>query len=128
MSGREEISLPARPVLSHAADAVKAGGLLFVAGVLPVDAGGALVGGDDVAEQARHVLADLGAILAAGGCSYGDVVTVNAYLTDVADRPLLDEQLRTAFGRARPAATLVGVRGLAIPGAKVELDAIAIVP
>jgi enamine deaminase RidA (YjgF/YER057c/UK114 family) len=101
---------------------------VFVAGVLPVDAGGALVGGDDVAEQARHVLSDLGRILAAGGCSYRDVVSLNAYLTDVAERPLLDAPLQSAFGSARPAATLVAVRGLAVPGARVEVDAVAVVP
>ncbi len=128
MSGREEISLPTRPVLSHAADAVRAGGLLFVAGVLPVDAGGVLVGGDDVAEQARHILADLGGILAAGGCSYRDVVAVSAYLTDADDRPRLDGPLRTAFGSVRPAATIVAVRRLAVPEARVEIDAVAVVP
>jgi 2-iminobutanoate/2-iminopropanoate deaminase len=128
VSGREEISLLTRPVLSHAADAVRAGGLLFVAGVLPVDGGGMLVGGADVAEQARHVLAELGGILAAGGCSYGDVVAVSAYLTDVGDRPQLDGPLRSAFGSARPAATVVEVRRLAVPDARVEIDAVAVVP
>lgn len=128
MSGRQEISLPTRPVLSHAADAVAAGELLFVAGVLPVDAGGALVGAGDVAEQARRVLADLGAILAAGGCTYEDVVTVNAYLTDIAERAFLDGPWEAAFGIAKPAGTLVEVGGLAVPGARVELDAIAVVP
>jgi enamine deaminase RidA (YjgF/YER057c/UK114 family) len=115
-------------VLSHAADAVAAGGLLFVAGVLPVDAGGALVGAGDVAEQARHVLTDLGAILAAGGCTYQDVVTVNTYLTDIAERPFLDGPWEAAFGSARPAGTLLEVGGLAVPGARVELDAIAVLP
>ena len=73
------------------------------------------------------MFADLGEILAAGGCGYEDLGSVRAYLTDVADRPLLDGPLRTAFGAARPAATLVGVPGLAVPGAKIELDAVAVV-
>jgi 2-iminobutanoate/2-iminopropanoate deaminase len=127
VSARQEISLPTRPVLSHAADAVRANGLLFVAGVLPVDAGGALVGAGDVVEQARHVLADLGEILAAGGCSGADIAAVNVYLTAIEDRPRVEAKLQQAFGGARPAGTLVEVRGLAIPGAKIEIDAVAVV-
>jgi 2-iminobutanoate/2-iminopropanoate deaminase len=115
-------------VLSHSADAVRAGGLLFVAGVLPVDAGGALVGGDDAAAQARHVLAEIGAILEAGGCRLADVAKVNVYLTHLEDGPRLDPVREEAFGGARPAATVVEVTGLAVPGAKVEMDAVAVLP
>lgn len=125
---REEIHLPTRPVLSHSSDGVRAAGLLFVAGVLPADAEGNLVGGDDVIAQTRHVLADMGAILAAGGCTFADVAKVSVYLTDVADRPLINPLREEAFGTARPASTLVEVSGLAVPGAKVEIDAIAVVP
>ncbi len=128
MTRPREISLASRPVLSHAADAVEAAGLLFVAGVLPVDVAGEIVGQGDVGRQARRVLSDLGAILAAGGCSFDHVVHVNAYLTDVGEQSLLDDALREAFGSTRPAGTLVEVTGLAVPGARVELDAIAVVP
>ncbi len=128
MSTRDEISLPTRPVLSHAADAVRANGLLFVAGVLPVDAGGVLVGARDAAEQARHVLAELGEVLAAGGCSSADVATVNVYLTAIDDRPRIEQPLQQAFGGARPAGTIVEVRALAVPGAMIEIDAVAVVP
>ena len=53
MSAREDVRVSGRPELSHSADAVRAGGYVFVAGILPVDASGALVGGDDVVAQAR---------------------------------------------------------------------------
>jgi len=39
--------------LSHYTDAVKAGGLLFVSGIVPLDANGKLVGEGDVADQAH---------------------------------------------------------------------------
>jgi 2-iminobutanoate/2-iminopropanoate deaminase len=125
---REEIEVGGRPVLSHAADAVKAAGYLFVAGLLPVDGRGALVGGDDVVAQAEHVLGDLGAVLDAGGCTYADVAKVGVYLTDVTDRAAIDSVRRRAFGPVRPASTLVEVSALAVAGAKVEIDAIAVVP
>ena len=123
---RAEIHLPSRPVLSHSADAVQAAGLLFVAGILPVDDAGALVGGDDVVVQAEHVFAELSAILAAGGCGVSDVVKVSVFLTDVAERPLVNPVRQRVFGDTRPASTLVEVSGLAVPGARIEVDAVAV--
>ena len=125
---RQEIRVPGRPVLSHAADAVRAAGYLFVAGLLPVDQDGALVGGGDVVAQADHVLRDLGAVLEAGGCSFADVTKLSVYLTDVGDRAAINPLRQRAFAAARPASTLVGVSALAIPGARIEIDAIAVVP
>lgn len=127
MSRREEIRVPGRAELSHAADAVRAGDLLFVAGILPVDADGTLVGGDDTVEQARFVLDELGRILEAAGCAAADVVKVCLYLTEVDDRPRINPLRQAFFGEARPASTLVEVSALAVPGAKVEIDAIAAV-
>jgi enamine deaminase RidA (YjgF/YER057c/UK114 family) len=128
MSRRVEIRVPGRPELSHAADAVRAGGLVFVAGILPADAEGRLVGGDDTVEQARFVLDELGTILRAAGCSASDAVKVCVYLTDVDDRPLINPLRLAFFGDTRPASTLVEVSGLAIPGAKIEIDAVAVAP
>jgi 2-iminobutanoate/2-iminopropanoate deaminase len=125
---REEIMVPGRPVLSHASDAVRAAGYLFVAGLLPVGGDGALVGGDDVVAQAEQVIGDLDAVLAAGGCTFADVTKVSVYLTDVGDRAAINPVRQRAFGNARPASTLVEVSALAIPGARIEIDAIAVVP
>ena len=126
MSGREEIDVPTRPVLSHSADAVRAGDHLFVAGILPADADGNLVGGDDVVAQARKVFTDLGEILAAGGCTFADVAKVVVFLTDVDDRPLINPIRQEVFGDVLPSSTLVEISGLAVPGAKIEVEAVAI--
>lgn len=128
MSDRHEIRVPGRPELAHAADAVRAGDVVFVAGILPVDPAGALVGGDDAVEQARFVLDELGRILREAGCAARDVVKVCVYLTDVEDRPRINPLRQAFFGDARPASTLVEVSGLAVPGAKVEIDAVAVAP
>jgi enamine deaminase RidA (YjgF/YER057c/UK114 family) len=122
---RTEIHVPSRPVLSHSADAVGAGDLLFVAGILPVDQAGDLVGGADVAAQAEFVLGELGRILDAAGCTPADVVKVTVFLTEIADRPLVNPARQRFFGDARPASTLVEVSGLAVPGALIEIDAVA---
>ena len=91
-------------------------GLLFVAGVLPVDAEEcSWVPGTWLA-QASHVLAELGEVLAAGGCSGADVAVVNVYLTAIDDRLLTEQPWQRAFGGVRPSGTIVEVRGLAVRG------------
>ena len=129
MSRREEIRVPgqAEPI-SHYTDAVRAGDLLFVSGCVPVDGEGRLVGGDDVVAQARQVLANIGAVLAAAGATFADVVKVTVYLTDIADRARINPPRQEVFGETRPASTLVEVSALAVPGAKLEVEAVALVP
>jgi reactive intermediate/imine deaminase len=126
---RQEYRVPgqAEPI-SHFTDAVRAGDLLFVSGVVAVDAARELVGGDDVVEQARQVFRNMGEVLAAAGCGFEDVVKVTVFLTDVDDRPLVNPVRQEVFGESRPASTLVEVSGLVIPGAKIEVEAVALIP
>ena len=127
MSRRDEIRVPglAEPI-SHYTDAVRAGDLLFVSGFVPVDGDGRLVGGDDVVAQTRQVFANLAAVLAAAGATFADVVKVTVYLTDIEDRARINPVRQDIFGDTRPASTLVEVSALTTPGAKVEIDAVAL--
>ena len=72
--------------ISHFTDAVQAGNLLFVSGIVPVDEKRELVGGDDVVAQARAVFANMADVLAAAGCTFADVVKVTVFLMDVCSR------------------------------------------
>src|SRR3712207_1494556 len=124
---RREFLVPGMPSpISHYADAVRAGDLLFVSGCVPVDAEGNLVGGDDVVAQARKVFENIGRVLAAAGAAPRDVVKVTVFLTDVDDRPLINPVRQASFGETRPASTLVEVSRLAIPGARIEVEAVAL--
>jgi reactive intermediate/imine deaminase len=114
--------------LSHYTDAVKAGGLLFVSGIVPLDADGKLVGEGDVAEQARQVFRNMELCLGAAGCGFDDVVKVVHYLLDVDDRPKINPVRMEFFGEARPASTLVEVSALAVRGALLEIEAVAAIP
>jgi reactive intermediate/imine deaminase len=114
--------------ISHYTDAVVAGELLFISGLIAVDAQGTLVGGDDVAAQTRQVFANMRAVLDKAGCRFEDVVKVTVYLTDVDDRPKINPVRQEVFGNARPASTLVEVSRLVVPGAKVEIEAVALIP
>ena len=110
--------------ISHYADAVVAGDTLYVSGIVPVDASGAVVG-DDVVAQTRQVFAIMERVLAAAGATPADVVKVTVYLLDVDDRPLINPVRQEFFGDTRPASTLVEVSRLAVPGARLEIEAIA---
>ncbi len=129
MGKREEIRIPtAMEPLSHYTDAVRAGDLLFISGIVPTDAQGNLVGGDDVVAQTRRVFESMGKVLAAAGATFADVVKVVIFLTDVDDRPKINPVRQEVFGGTRPASTLVEISRLAIPGAKIEVEAVALIP
>jgi len=111
--------------ISHYTDAVLAGDTLYVSGIVPVDASGTVAGGDDVVAQAREVFAILTRVLEAAGAAAADVVKVTVYLLDVDDRSAINPVRQEFFGDARPASTLVEVSRLAVPGARLEIEAIA---
>jgi len=128
VASREEIRVKGQPEpISHYTDAVRVGDLLFVSGCVPVDSAGRLVGGDDVVAQARQTFENVGAVLTAGGSSFADVAKVTVFLTDVDDRAKINPVRQEFFGDTRPASTLVEVSALAIPGAKIEVEAVAVV-
>jgi 2-iminobutanoate/2-iminopropanoate deaminase len=113
--------------ISHYTDAVRAGGLLFVSGIVPVDARGQVVG-ESAAEQARQVFRNMELVLEAAGCGFADVVKVTTFLLDVGDRAAINPVRQEYFGDARPASTLVEVSALAVPGALIEIEAVAAIP
>lgn len=122
-SGRAEATFD-----SHFSDAFLADRFIFVSGQLPVDEEGRLVGGDDVAAQARAVFENIRTILEQAGASLKDVVQVNLFLLDVQDIPRIAGVRRELFGEHRPASTAVGTTGLLVPGAKLEVNAVALRP
>jgi len=118
--------VPGLPLLSHSAHAVTVSGeLIFVNGILPVDGDGKLVG-DDILTQARKVFGTMWEILAAAGASFGDVAKLTIFLTDVSERDAIARLREEVFGDAHPASTLVEVSRLAVPGARIEVDCVAV--
>ncbi|MCP5151321.1 MAG: RidA family protein [Ectothiorhodospiraceae bacterium] len=123
---RQEIRVEGlNPPISHYTDAVRHGDLLFISGIGPLDGDLNVVGGDDVAEQTRQVFRNMGQILAAAGLGFEHVLRVTVYLLDVDDRHAINPVRQEVFGDKRPASTLIGVAQLAIPGMKVEIEAVA---
>ena len=125
MPEREEIRMDglSEPI-SHYTDAVRFGNLLFISGMTPTDASGAIVGGDDVAAQAEQIFVNMRRILEAAHASFADVLKVTVYMTNIEDRPKINPVRKKFFGATRPASTLVEVSALAIKGMKVEIEAV----
>ena len=108
--------------------AVKAGGLLFISGQIPLDPDSGELVGETPGDQARRCLENLSVIAAAGGASLGeDAVKLTVYLTDMTAFVEVNEVYGTFFEGDPPARVAFGVAALP-KGAKVEIDAILALP
>ena len=118
------------PAFSHVAVVPAGATTIYVGGQNGVDATGAVVS-DDVAEQAIRALDNASIALAAAGASLADVVQWTVLI-------VADSDLRAAYGAIAPRLAAPGapplvtggrVAGLGVPGALIEVSAIAaIVP
>lgn len=97
--------------------------LLFGAGQVGVGPDGEV--GADVAEQARHVWDNIRTVLASADMEITDIVSINMYLLDRADREAAHAVRQEVLGEHRPASTLLYVSGLSRPEWRVEIDFIA---
>jgi 2-iminobutanoate/2-iminopropanoate deaminase len=122
---KHAISSPDAPkAIGPYSQAVRAGQLLFVSGQVPLDpATGQIVDGD-IAAQTRRVFANLGAVLAAGGRSFADVVRTTVFLADMNDFAAVNAVYGEYFAEPYPARATVQVARLP-KDARVEIDLIA---
>lgn len=100
-------------------------GLVFLSSVGPVDDAGRLVAPGDFDAQAERAFRNLEALLKAAGSGLDRVVKVNIYLADASGFPKLVELRRRWFRPPYPADTVIEANGLGVPGALLELEAIA---
>ena len=121
---RETITaLNAPAAIGPYAQAIRAGGLLFCSGQIPLDPeSGELVEGG-AAEQARRCLENLGAVCSAAGTALSEAVRVTIYMTELDAFAELNEVYATFFEGDPPARVTVGVAALP-QGAGVEIDAV----
>ena len=81
-----------------------------------------------IADQTRLAMENIKTILDHQGLAWTDVVKVTKYLTDMRDMDGMVAVLAQYFGAWTPASTTVCVNQLSTPGARVELDMIAVYP
>lgn len=107
--------------------AIRVGEFLFVSGQAALDDNGNVVGLGDFDAQAEQVFVNLGAILRAGGSNLNKVVKVTIFMTDMSFFHRIIDLRRRFFTAPYPADTTVEVKGLALPGLMLEIEAIALV-
>jgi 2-iminobutanoate/2-iminopropanoate deaminase len=123
--------VPAPPAgrYSHVAR-VDLGGktLLLLSGQIATDENGSLVGTGDMTAQADYIFDQVGKILAAHGATFGDVVNVRTYLTDMDRIAEFGAARRPRFNPdAMPTSTTVEVSRLFVDGALLEIEVTAVV-
>lgn len=109
----------------HYSHAVSAAGLVFVSGQLPVTADGNLLSDAPFEQQARQVLANVGAALQSAGSSVDKLVQVRVYVTDIGLWPAFNAIYAEWCGAARPARAVVPVPQLHY-GFLIEVEATAL--
>jgi 2-iminobutanoate/2-iminopropanoate deaminase len=126
---KEAISTKDAPAaIGPYSQAVRAGDLLFLSGQISLDPqSGHFLHPDDVSAQTEQVLNNLCAVLAGAGCGPADVVRTTIYLVDLACFATINQIYGRFFQAPYPARATVQVAALP-RGAKVEIDAIAVVP
>ena len=107
--------------------AFRVGDVIHTSGQAAVARDGSLVGVGDFAAQAEQTMANLAAVLEAGGSGLDRVFKVTIYLTDMAHFPEIVELRRRHFSPPWPADTIVQVAALALPELMIEIEAQATV-
>ena len=124
--GNKQVINPpnARPgaVLSSA---VRVGDLVFLSGALGTKPGGGGLADGGIEGQTRQALENVKASAALAGVTMADIAKCTVFLTDVANFQAMNGVYREFFPTDPPARTTVGVAGLVVPGALIEIECIA---
>lgn len=109
---------------------VDKGKLVILAGQMPVDDKGALVGKGDFKAQATRAFQNIALALKSVGLDTSDIVKLNYFVVGDLQQnlPALRDALKPFFkpGQPRPAGTVAGVTALALEGQMIEIDVTAV--
>ena len=107
---------------------VRAGETLYISGQVARDPAGKLVGEGDVVAQYRQVWNNIGFALAAVGLRHEHLVKTTTYVVGEANIPPIRAIRKELAPAKAPTSTMLVVPALAIPGALVEIEAVAAFP
>ena len=109
--------------VSHYCHVVRAGDHVWLSGMFGMKADGTIPEG--VVEQFQIAMDTIDHCLREAGGRPDQVVKVQVFMTDIAERPKINPIRQKYFGEHRPASTLVEVSALVDPRMKVEIEAVA---
>ncbi len=125
---REPLDAPHAPAaVGPYVHAVRAGGLMFCSGQIPLDPRTGDLVGSTAGEQAGRCLENLAAVCEAAGATLGDAVRLTVYMTDMRAFAEVNEVYGSFFESDPPARVAIGVAALP-RGAMVEIDAVVALP
>jgi reactive intermediate/imine deaminase len=118
---RRDVPAPSLPFSAG----IRANGFIFTAGQVGTDPGTGQVAGPDVASQTRQTIANLRAVLEAGGSSLDRLVKTTVFLADLRLFDEMNAVYRELIPEPRPGRSTVEAR-LARPEILVEIEGIAL--
>lgn len=117
---REVIGTPDAPSSPLYSQAVKAGGFVYVSGLVGIDVTTGALAGPTIQEQTRQALTNCQSVLRAAGASLEDVVEVGVLLTNPADFAGMNDEYAAWFPAAPPT-RYVAKLGVELPGVLVSV-------
>jgi 2-iminobutanoate/2-iminopropanoate deaminase len=125
MPDRTAVSTDSAPAaIGPYSQGMRAGGLLFCSGQIPLDPSSGELVKEDIEGQARRCLQNLEAVCEAAGASLSNAVRCTVFLGDMGDFARVNEVYAEFFEGADPPAR-VAIAAAGLPkGADVEIDAI----
>ena len=105
--------------------AIRIGQFVFTSGQIPLDPKTGNIVEGDISVQARRVLDNMTAVLAAENLTMGHIIKTTIFLTDMNDFAKVNEVYGSYFQDQPPARSTVAVSALP-KGANVEIECIAI--
>lgn len=120
--------LVASPAFSHVAIVPPGATTIYVGGQNGIDESGTIVS-DDIAEQTLRALDNAGVALEAAGASLADVIAWTVLIDDDVDLGAAYGAIASRLARegASPLVTAARIAGLGVPGALIEVSAVAAV-
>ncbi|MBF2056334.1 MAG: RidA family protein [Cyanobacterium sp. T60_A2020_053] len=118
-------TLAPAPVGPYNQAVVAKGAMVFVAGQIPLNAEGNLVGGDDIKAQTHQVIKNIQAILTEAGTNLDAVVKTSVFLSDLTNFAPMNEVYGKYFSNNSPARACVEVSRLP-KDVLVEIECIAV--
>ena len=119
-----------RPATVHPVRAyshgIRNGNILHMAGQVPLDREGKLVGKGDIKAQAEQVYVNLKGVVEAAGGTLANIAKITTFTTNRAYRPMISEVRAKYFPTDPPASTFLVITSLAEPDFLLEIEAIAI--
>lgn len=120
----EYVSTPKAPAaIGPYSQAVKAGGFLYLSGVMPIDPEKNELVESDITKQAQQIMNNIDHVLKAAGYCEADVVKTTCFLSNISNFAAFN-QVYGSYFTSKPARSCVAVRDIP-KGALAEVEVIA---